>query len=98
MARKYRRRFSYARRAYRFGGRSYGGKMGLNISPAFLAGMAIGFTDLDQKIPGQLVLGTAVAPIKGIGTIKAGAQGIIFGNLLQTIKNGGLSASGFKGI
>ena len=102
MARRYRR---YARRgrmyygrARRFAGRSYGGKVGLNISMPFIAGAVVGYTDMDQKIPSQLVLGAATAPIKGIGTVKAAAQGIIFGNLVQTIKNSGVSTQGFKGV
>lgn len=88
----------YAGRARRFAGRSYGSKVGLNVSMPFLAGVAIGYTDLDSKIPSQLVLGAATAPIKGLGTVKAAAQGIIFGNLIQSIKNGGLSTTGFKGV
>lgn len=100
------RRFSgYARRgrmyygrARRFVGRSYGSKVGLNVSIPFLAGVAIGYTDLDQKIPSQLVLGAATAPVKGLGTVKAAAQGIIFGNLIQSLKQGGISTAGFKGV
>ena len=102
MARRWR---SYARRgrmytgrARRFAGRSYGGKVGLNVSPAFIAGMVVGFTDLDQKIPSQVVLGAATVPVRGAGMVKAAAQGIIFGNLIQSLKQGGVSTAGFKGV
>jgi hypothetical protein len=98
MARNYRRRYSYARRAYRFGGRPYGGRIGLNISPAFIAGAMLGLTDLDQKIPAQAVLIGATAPVRGLGVVKGGCQGIIFGNTLQQIRNSGISKTGFQGI
>lgn len=103
MARRYYRGGAYRGRTYyagasRRGFRAGYGKMGINMSTPFLVGALIGFTDYDKQIPGQLVLGAATAPIKGIGTIKAGAQGIIFGNLIQGIKNGGVSSAGFKGI
>lgn len=102
MARRFRRYAGrargYAGRAYRASNRSFGGKMGLNISPAFLAGMAIGFTDMDERIPAQAVLGAATVPIRGAGMLKGVAQGIIFGNLVQQLKNGGASASGFRGV
>lgn len=100
MARRRTYRRSYGRRPYyasRRGGSRRGG-MGLNLNPAFLAGAAIGFSDLDKNIPGQVVLGAATAPIRGLGMIKGVAQGIIFGNLVQTIKNTGVSNTGFKGI
>jgi len=102
MARRYknyaRRAYGGARRGYSAMGRSYGSKMGVNISPAFVAGFLIGMTDLDQKIPGQAVLAGAVAPVRGLGVIKGGCQGIIAGNLVQSIRAGGLSSAGFVGV
>jgi len=105
MARRYkrargyaRRGYGYARRGYSMAGRSYGSKIGLSISPAFIAGVLIGLTDLDQKIPAHAVLIGAAAPVKGLGVVKAGAQGIIFGNTIQQLRNSGVSSSGFQGI
>lgn len=108
MARRYRTRRS-GNRVYRTqivnnrsgsrrGGYNAGG---LRMSNEFMIGALVGFTDLDQKLPAQLVLGAATAPIRGIGKYKAAAQGIIFGNLIQQVTKGGLnvgSGSGFKGI
>ena len=88
----------YYGRARRFAGRSYGGKVGLNISMPFIAGAVVGYTDMDQKIPSQLVLGAATVPVRGAGMVKAAAQGIIFGNLIQSLKQGGVSTAGFKGV
>jgi len=53
---------------------------------------------MDQKIPSQLVLGAATVPVRGAGMVKAAAQGIIFGNLIQSLKQGGVSTAGFKGV
>ncbi len=58
-------------------------KAGINLSTPFIAGLAVGFTDIDKQVPAELVLGAAVAPVSGIGSIKAVAQGVIFGNLIQ---------------
>ena len=88
----------YYGRARRFAGRSYGGKVGLNISMPFIAGAVVGYTDMDSKIPSQLVLGAATVPVRGAGMVKAAAQGIIFGNLIQSLKQGGVSTAGFKGV
>ena len=93
--RNYRRSY---RRYSRGARRSYGRKAGLALSPAFLAGALIGVTHMDDKIPKQLVLIGATVPVRGIGTVKAVAQGLIFGNVLQNIKAGGLSSSGFQGV
>lgn len=101
--RSYRRRGSYRGRRYGFsasrrGFRGNFGGMRVNLSTPFLAGVAVGYTDLDAKIPGQLVLGAATAPVQGAGTIKAGAQGIVFGNLLQQVVGGNINKTGFKGV
>lgn len=66
-----------------------------------LAGIAVGFSNLDDKLPKSVVLGAAVAPVKGLGVVKSGAQGIIFGNLLQGLlgrSNSGNLSGGFGGI
>ncbi|AKB34153.1 hypothetical protein MSSIH_3463 [Methanosarcina siciliae HI350] len=51
----------------------------------------------DAKIPAELTLLGASMPVKdpGVGQIKAGAQGILIGNVIQSVmKNKGLSGSG----
>lgn len=66
-------------------GASVGG-FGLNMSTPFMAGLAVGaLTDLDNNIPAELKVGLACAPIKGkgIGAIKAVAQGVLLGDLIQ---------------
>lgn len=98
-ARGYARRgYSGAKRGYRAAGRSYGGKVGLNVSPAFLAGVVTGYTNLDDKLPGQLVLGAAVAPVNGLGVVKGFAQGVIAGNLVQTLMKTGVSKTGYQSM
>lgn len=97
MARRYRKARSYGRTAYR-GGKKAAGILGL--SPAFLAGVAVGYTNLDDKLPQKAVLVAAVAPlkVKGFYQVKAGAQGVILGNMLQGYiqgNGGGTAASGF---
>ena len=69
------------------------GKIGVKFSPTFLGGMVLGFTNLDEKLPQELVLATAVAPISGIGAVKGAAQGIVVGNLIQKL-TGGTSLGG----
>jgi len=84
---------SFSRRG--FAG-SYGG-YGLNLSTPFLAGAIIGFTNMDDKIPAEVTLAGASMPIKGkgFGMIKAVSQGVLMGNLIQSLtKNKGLSGKG----
>ena len=76
-----------SRRSFRrSGGRSRGalGGLGLNLSVPTLAGIAIGFSNLDNKLPKDIVMAAAVAPIR-TGKIGSAARGIIFGNLLQGV-------------
>ncbi|MDO9573467.1 MAG: hypothetical protein Q7I94_00625 [Candidatus Contubernalis sp.] len=104
----FRRRF---KRSYRgsFRGRKYAGNFsrrgfsgsvggyGLNLSTPFMAGALIGFTNMDDKIPAEITLAGASMPIKGkgFGTVKAVSQGILMGNLIQSlVKNKGLSGKG----
>lgn len=105
MARRFKGR-NYSRKGT-WRGRSYGanfgtrgisanvGKMGFNLTPAFMLGTVVGYTNFDDKIPAELTLAAASAPISGIGPVKAAAQGILMGNLIQSvIKNKGLSGKG----
>lgn len=91
----YRKRFrSFRGRKFKYGygtsfrkgvGASVGG-YGVNLSTPFLAGLAIGAaTDLDNNIPASIKVAAACAPIKGkgIGAIKAVAQGLLIGDLIQ---------------
>lgn len=84
---------SFSRRG--FAG-SYGG-YGFNLSTPFLAGAIIGFTNMDDKIPAEVTLAGASMPIKGkgFGMIKAVSQGVLMGNLIQSLtKNKGLGGKG----
>lgn len=83
------------------------GKIGIKFSPSFLLGGLVGMTNLDDRLPKEVVLATAVAPISGIGVVKGAAQGIVVGNLLQNLigMKGGLGglvgggiSGGFRGI
>lgn len=97
MTRRYRRGRFRARASKKGFGMSFG-KFGLNITPSMLAGVAIGMTNLDEKLPQGAVLAAAVAPVRGIGVIKGAAQGVVLGNLLQGFLGGrslGEHASGF---
>lgn len=89
-----------ARRTYRRGkyyGSRRGGKftagrgknaIGINLSPAFLAGVAVGYTDMDKSLPANAVLAASAAPVKGLGMVKAAAQGVIIGNIIQGMTGG----------
>jgi hypothetical protein len=100
------KRRSFSRKGS-FRGRTYGasasrrgvsanyGKIGFNLTPAFLLGSVVGFTNLDDKIPAEITLACSSLPITGIGPVKAAAQGILCGNLVQSlVKNKGLSGKG----
>lgn len=73
---------NYGRRAYGYGKRMYG-RTGLNMTMPFLAGTIVGLTDFDKVIPAEIKLGVAVLPVKGVGSIKGFAQGLIAGDLIQ---------------
>jgi len=79
-------RYTKRRSFRRSGGRSRSalGGLGLNMSLPTLAGVAIGFSNLDNKLPKDIVLAAAVAPVR-TGKIGSAARGIVFGNLLQGI-------------
>lgn len=63
-----------------------------------MIGALVGFTNMDDKIPKELTLAAASIPIsgiKGMGSIKGAAQGVIFGNLVQSlVANKGMSGQG----
>lgn len=98
MARRYRRGRFRARASRKSGlGMSFG-KIGFKLSPTFLLGAVLGFTNLDEKLPTELVTLGAVAPVSGIGAIKGACQGIFVGNLVQKFTGGaslGQRAAGF---
>lgn len=61
------------------------GGLGVNLSLPFLVGAVVGVTNLDDKIPKDLTLIAATAPVTGLGVVKSGAQGVILGNVVQTL-------------
>lgn len=103
MARRYR---TYRRRGTYRGRRYYGtasrrgfsagyGKAGFNLTMPFIVGAAVGYGNMDAAIPAELTLAAAAAPVRGIGTVKGFAQGVLIGNLAQSMmKNKGLSGKG----
>lgn len=89
------RKYAYSASRRGFAG-SFGG-YGLNLSTPFMLGTVIGYTNMDDKIPAEMTLAGASVPIqgKGFGNIKAVSQGILMGNLIQSlVKNKGLSGRG----
>lgn len=83
-----------ARRFKQYAKRTYGrARSGLNISPTFLMGVAAGYSDVDKKIPAELVLLGATAPVKGYGKVKGVCQGAVFGNTLKSL----VAKKGFSG-
>lgn len=90
--RSYRPRFAGGFRK-RFGGfrRRYGGraKQILGMSAPYAIGAAVGLTDLDKSIPAEIKLLAAILPgtvtrmVPGLGQIKAVAQGMILGDIIQ---------------
>ena len=72
-----------SRRSYRSRASGAYKKTGLSLSMPFLIGAAVGLSNLDNKIPKDLTLVAATAPIRGFGSIKAAAQGVILGNVVQ---------------
>jgi hypothetical protein len=83
------RAYNYARsnygRARSWGSRQQKGAIQLRVGQEWLAGAAIGMTNMDEKIPNELKLAGATMPVSGRygGKAKAVFQGMIFGNLAQ---------------
>ena len=71
----------YSRGSFGFGR----GKFGLSLSIPFLAGAAIGMTNLDNMIPPWVKILAACAPVRGIGPVKAVAQGMLLGDVVQSM-------------
>lgn len=89
------RKYAYSANRRGFAG-SFGG-YGVNLSTPFMLGAVIGFTNMDEKIPAEMTMAGASLPIqgKGFGSIKAVSQGILMGNLVQSlVKHKGLSGNG----
>ena len=59
------------------------GKFGLSLSIPFIAGIAVGMTDLDNQISAPIKLALACAPVRGLGPVKAVAQGMVLGDMIQ---------------
>lgn len=75
---------NYGKRAYSYS-KGFDGGIKLNFSTAFAVGLLVGFTDIDSKIPPAIKLGVSCAPLRGgpVGLLKAGAQGMVFGDMLS---------------
>ena len=88
-----RRARNYARTGYRKA------KQGLDLSPTFIAGAVAGWTDLDKKVPAEVVLLGATAPVRGFYKVKSVCQGAIFGNTIKSMMaNKGLSGTSAGGL
>lgn len=109
MARFQRAKNAYAnRRVYYAKARSYGSKAyaksGLQISPAFIAGVATPFVTPMAGVslaglPETAILAGSSVPIKGLGNIKGYCQGYVIGKVLQSFVGNPLSgASGNGGV
>ena len=77
------RRGRFRAKASRRGASIGFGKASLNISPGFIGGLIAGLTNYDNKIPADIRIAAAAAPIKGVGIVKSVAQGMILGDILQ---------------
>jgi hypothetical protein len=57
----------------------------MRLGPEFIAGLAAGLSNLDDRVPADLKLIAATAPVGGAagGKLKAFSQGMIFGNIVQ---------------
>ena len=77
------RRGRFRAKASRKGASVGFGKASLNISPGFIGGLVAGLTNYDNKIPADIRIAAAAAPVSGIGVVKSVAQGMILGDILQ---------------
>lgn len=89
-----RRGRSYARKARSFGGGKKGG-IGINLSMEYLIGLGASFFLKDDSgaITKAATIG-AIAPVTGIGKIKAASQGYMSGKLIQAYTGFGLNLGG----
>ena len=68
----------------------------LDLSSATLAGIGVGYSSLDEKIPSDLVVIGATAPIKGYTQPKNFFRGVMFGNRVkQLIGGSGINTGGY---
>lgn len=85
--RGYRKGKTYA--GYSKGAVGFGrGKIAVSIPLEFLGGLAIGaLTDLDNKVPATIKLAAATVPIRGpgINQVKNFAQGMVLGDVIQSM-------------
>lgn len=95
-----RKAYGYARRGATYR-RTFAHKSGygVTISTPFLVGMAVGLTDLDNNIPGEIKILAATLPVKGPGVqfIKTAAQGMILGDVVQKMTGFGLPLGNLLG-
>jgi len=61
------------------------GGFGVSLSMPFLAGIALGMTDIDKMIPAPVKIVAACAPIRGLGPVKGFAQGVLVGDVVQAL-------------
>lgn len=66
------------------------GGIGLSLSTEYLAGIAASFFVKSPAL-NTIIPVVAVAPVKGIGQVKAVAQGYMLGNILQAFTGFGLN-------
>lgn len=83
--------YSRGKNAVRNGVRFGDKDMNVSIRPEFGAGVLVGMTDADRAINPNWILLGANLPIGGrmLGKVKGLCQGVIIGNLIQTIRNQG---------
>lgn len=86
----YRKTGYRARAAGAYGKYKGKAKSVLGMSTPYVVGLALGLSDLDKMIPGELKLGIAIAPnsVTGMlgktgGQARAVAQGMLLGDLIQ---------------
>lgn len=87
--RYYARAKSWGGRAYRMGRtRTYRkGGFRARVGLPFIAGLALGMTNLDDVVPAPIKIIGACLPVQGpgIGTVKAVCQGMLIGDVVQKL-------------
>lgn len=73
-----------------------GAKKAVDLSMETMAGIVVGWTDMDQKIPSDIVVLGATAPINGFNKPKKFFRGVMFGNRVKQLVSGsGLNTGGY---
>lgn len=69
----------------------------MGVSTPFILGAALGWLDYDQKmnIPAGATLVAATVPMRGLGSVKQVAQGVVFANAIQSLTGKSASGSSF---